>query len=180
LQNQIPGAGDHFFSPWRNKIERSILLRDRHKAHLHTARPVRRPSVCVGGADRAFIPLQEGRSGNKNLFVSGFRTAISDHHVAGLCRSTLRLLAFALDHRDDDFVRLGGPHIDWLRLARQSGSSRVLCSGKVFTDIHGLLRVRGVLAKDNNAQNERFGELAQGQARTARRGPFEHGVPFRL
>jgi len=102
--------------------------------------------------------LRKGRSANKNLFVPGFWTTIPDDHIAGFCWRALRLLAFPFYHRHDDFFRLRRPHVDRLRLAREPRSSRVLRSDKIFNNIHNVLSVRHVLAKESNAQAERFGE----------------------
>ena len=168
LHNQIAGPSDHSFAPRRNEIERSILFSNHHKAHLYAARSIRRPAVCVRSAYWAFIPLRKGCSGNKNLFVPGFRTTIPDHHIARFCRRALRLPAFSFYHSDNDFFGLGGPHVDQLRLARQSGSSRVLCSDEVCNYINSFLSVqRAILAKDGNAQNKPFGEVLQRQAQVA-------------
>jgi hypothetical protein len=140
------------------------MVSNHHKAHLYAARSIREPAVCVGGAYRAFVPLHKGRSGNEDLFVPGFRTTIPDDHITRFCWRALRLLAFSLYHRDDDFSGLCGSHVDRFRLARKPGSSRVVCSDKIFNDIHGFLSVRRVLAKDSDAQIEPFREPTKGKA----------------
>src|SRR4029077_17481520 len=142
LKNRVPRACHHSFSPWSDERKLSILLGNYHEAHLCTARSIRQPTVSGPGADWSFISSREGISGNKYLLVSGFRTAIPNHHVAKFCRRTLRLLAFSSDRCDDDFSRLGGPHVDGFRLAGKSRSSRVMRSLKICDDIDILLSVK--------------------------------------
>src|SRR5262249_33539260 len=122
----------------------------------------RRPAVGVGSAYRTFISLRKGGGGNKKLFVSGFWTTIPDHHIARFCGRALRLPAFAFYICDNYFFELGWPHIDRLCLARQSGASRVLCSGEVSNCINSFLSVqRAILAKDSHAKNDPLREVPQ-------------------
>jgi len=95
LNDRVTRPCHHFFSPRSDERKLSILLGNYHEAHLYTARSVRQPTVGPR-ADWPFISSREGISDNKYLLVSGFRTAISNDHVAKLRRTALRLLASPL------------------------------------------------------------------------------------
>ena len=144
LNDRVPGPCHHSFSPWREESKLTVLLCNHRKAHLYADWSIGQPPISGPGADRSFISSGKGSSGNKKFLISGFRTAIPNHHVVRFCRRTLRLLAFSFDHRDDDFSRLGGPCVDWFRLAGQSGSPRVICSLKIGGDIDIFLGERAL------------------------------------
>jgi hypothetical protein len=141
LHDHVAGTSHHLFSPWRSECERPLDLAHDDKAHGHALRTIGHPTVDTGASDWSLVALGEVASRDKNFLVSGFRTPITNNHVSGLGRRTLRFLAFALDGRNDDLPRFGWPDIDRSRLAGNTIPALNTSPLKVGDNIDRLLRL---------------------------------------
>ena len=124
------------------------------------------------------VALRELGGLDQDLLVAGLGAAVAHHHVAGLRRLALRLLALAGDHRDHDLAGLGRARVDGPGLARRADPAVEFGPGEqgLDVDLGGVSADQGGHGQEGSAAHHGFNcsdgtDAARGIGRSTTIGP---------